>query len=73
VVDFKVSMVGSNSSIKDHFADLQNIIANKSGFVYIYCSNESPINVFFDNVQVVHTRSAFRRCWCNAAVVGVEG
>jgi hypothetical protein len=26
--------------------------------VYIYCSNESPVDVFFDNVQVVHTRSA---------------
>jgi RHS repeat-associated protein len=26
--------------------------------VYIYCSNESPVDVFFDNIQVVHTRSA---------------
>jgi len=26
--------------------------------VYIYVSNESPVNVFFDNLQVVHTRSA---------------
>jgi RHS repeat-associated protein len=26
--------------------------------VYIYCSNESPVNVYFDNVQVVHTRGA---------------
>ena len=50
-------MVGSNSVLKDHFADLQNIVAPASGFVYIYCSNESPVNVFFDNLQVVHTRS----------------
>ena len=26
--------------------------------MYIYVSNESPVNVFFDNLQVVHTRSA---------------
>ena len=57
-VDFKTSMVGANSTLKeDHFADLQNLMANKSGFVYIYCSNESPVDVFFDNLQVVQTRS----------------
>jgi hypothetical protein len=28
----------------------------KNGSVYIYVSNESPVNVFFDNLQVVHTR-----------------
>ena len=54
---FKISMVGNSSTIKDHFTDLQNLIATKSGFVYIYCSNESPVEVFFDNLQVVHTRS----------------
>ena len=26
--------------------------------MYIYCGNESPVNVFFDNIQVVHTRGA---------------
>ncbi|MBK8142209.1 MAG: hypothetical protein IPK57_15380 [Chitinophagaceae bacterium] len=26
--------------------------------MYIYVSSESPVNVFFDNLQVVHTRSA---------------
>ncbi len=30
----------------------------KNGFAYIYCSNETPVNVFFDNIQVVHTRGA---------------
>src|SRR5690606_23507284 len=55
---FSISMVGANSVVKDHFSELQNLIANKSGYVYIYCSNESPVNVFFDNMQVVHTRGA---------------
>jgi RHS repeat-associated protein len=55
-VSYTISMVGNNSVVKDHFTDLQNLTAQKSGFVYIYCSNETPVNVFFDNMQVVHTR-----------------
>ncbi|MBL7733332.1 MAG: hypothetical protein JNM88_19345, partial [Chitinophagaceae bacterium] len=35
-----------------------NKVAQKNGYVYIYVSNESPVNVFFDNLQVVHTRGA---------------
>ena len=35
---------------------MQNITIPKNGFVYIYCSNETPVNVFFDNIQLVHTR-----------------
>jgi RHS repeat-associated protein len=57
-VDYKISMVGNNSTVKDHYADLQNIAVPKNGFVYIYCSNESPVNVYFDNLQVVHTRGS---------------
>ena len=55
-VDFRVSMVGDNSALKEHFPDLQNLTVPKNGFVYIYCSNETPVDVFFDNIQVVHTR-----------------
>jgi RHS repeat-associated protein len=50
------SKIGENSVIKNHFSELQNLIAPKNGYVYIYASNESPVNVFFDNLQVVHTR-----------------
>jgi RHS repeat-associated protein len=50
------SKVGGNSALKDHHSELQNIDVPKNGFVYIYCSNESPVNVFFDNLQVVQTR-----------------
>ncbi len=54
--DFRISMAGSNSIVKDHYSELQNITAGKSGYVYIYCSNESTVEVFFDNLQIVHTR-----------------
>ena len=57
-VDYRVSIVGDNSAIKDHYADLQNLAVLKNGFVYIYCSNETPVDVFFDNIQVVHNRGA---------------
>lgn len=51
-----VSSSESNVKLKDHFAELQNLAVTKNGFMYVYCSNESPVDVFFDNVQVVHTR-----------------
>lgn len=57
-VDYRISMVGNNSELKNHYTDLQNIVSQKNGYVYIYVSNESPVNVFFDNLQVVHTRGA---------------
>jgi RHS repeat-associated protein len=52
------SIVGDVNTLKQHFSDLQNIAVPKNGYLYVYCSNESNINVFFDNMQVVHTRGA---------------
>jgi RHS repeat-associated protein len=51
-------VVGSSGVVKDHHNDasMQGIQIPKNGYIYIYCSNESPVDVFFDNVQVVHTR-----------------
>lgn len=46
----------SANSLKDHHSDFNNIPMTKSGYLYIYASNESPVAVFFDNLQVVHTR-----------------
>lgn len=44
--------------VKDHTSELQNISVTKNGYVYVYVSNQSPINVYFDNLQVTQTRSA---------------
>ncbi|MGG9962140.1 DUF6443 domain-containing protein [Ferruginibacter sp. SUN106] len=52
------SIVGAQGEFKQHYSELQNIVVPKNGYVYIYCSNESVIDVFFDNLQVVHTRGA---------------
>lgn len=55
-VSASFSQAGSQNQLKDHF--LQNLTAQKSGYVYIYVSNTSAINVFFDNLQVTHVRGA---------------
>jgi RHS repeat-associated protein len=47
-------------SLKQHYRDLalQNIQVSRNGYLYVYVSNESPVNVYFDNIQVVHDRGA---------------
>jgi RHS repeat-associated protein len=55
-VDGGFSRAGDPGSIKEHYDELQNILMTKNGYLYIYCSNESYEQVFFDNLQVVHTR-----------------
>ena len=53
------SRAGSTGTVKNHwFVDvaLQNITVPKNGYIYVYVSNESNDNVFFDNLQVFHTR-----------------
>ena len=47
------SAVGGANTLKPHL--LSGIPVPKNGWVYIYCSNESPVNVYFDNLQVRHT------------------
>jgi len=51
------SRVGTSGSVKDHWyvdAQLQNITVPKNGYIFVYVSNESNLDVFFDNLQVIH-------------------
>jgi RHS repeat-associated protein len=51
------SRVGESGIVKDHWqADpqLRNITVPKNGYIFVYVSNESNFNVFFDNLQVIH-------------------
>ena len=46
--------VGLSNELKSHIKSTGEI--TKNGYLYIYCSNESQLPVFFDNLQIVHTR-----------------
>ena len=46
--------VGSSGTVKSH--SKTGIVVQKSGYIFVFCSNESPHNVFFDNLQVIHSR-----------------
>jgi len=52
------SRVGPTSGVVyDHWpndATLQNISVPKNGYIFVYVSNESNFDVFFDNLQVIH-------------------
>ncbi|MFC4262331.1 DUF6443 domain-containing protein [Ferruginibacter yonginensis] len=50
--------VSSNTAggLKSHV--MPNIPIPKNGYIYFYCSNESNINVYFDNMEVIHNRGA---------------
>lgn len=51
-----VATDGGAGTVKPHA--LQPLSIPKNGYIYVYCSNESQYNVFFDNLQVVQNRGA---------------
>lgn len=57
VITGKFSRVGGPNSVKLHQQDavMQNIDVTQNGYIYVYVSNESPVKVYFDNLQVIHT------------------
>jgi hypothetical protein len=50
------SLVSDANQLKDHAHDLAALPVPRNGYAFVYCSNESTQNVYFDNIQVVHTR-----------------
>jgi len=40
-------------AVKSH---QRTVNISKGGYLYVYCSNESDVDVFFDNLQLIHTR-----------------
>ena len=49
----------TSGAVKTHNAgSIPSISVAKSGYIFVYCSNESILNVLFDNLQVIHTRGA---------------
>jgi RHS repeat-associated protein len=50
---------GTSGSVKTHNnVTIPSIVVPKNGYIFVYCSNESSHNVFFDNLQVIHTRGS---------------
>jgi RHS repeat-associated protein len=47
---------GSDNEFKTHIQN--NLPVTKNGYLYVYVSNESPVDLFFDNLQVSHIKGA---------------
>ena len=56
-VSGNASRVRNSGFVTDHWmvdAVLKNIQVEKNGYLFVYVSNETNLDVFFDNLQVIH-------------------
>jgi hypothetical protein len=57
--------VDGSEVLKPHV--LNDILAEKNGYVYVYTSNETHnIDVFFNDLQVTHVRGV---CWRRVIII----
>jgi RHS repeat-associated protein len=57
--DMVGTATNTNGTLKNHdLSTIPSIAVTKNGYLYVWVSNESKFDVFFDNLQVVHTRGA---------------
>ncbi|MGC4016372.1 MAG: hypothetical protein QM755_17900 [Luteolibacter sp.] len=64
-----VQQVGTDQELKKHV--LTDLSMTKSGYLYIYLSNETPnVSVFFDNLQVTHVRGPLLESQCQSPARG---
>ncbi|MGN6419390.1 MAG: RHS repeat-associated core domain-containing protein [Pseudobacter sp.] len=62
-VSGNASRVRNSGFVTDHWtvdASLRNISVPKNGYLFVYVSNESNLDVFFDNLQVIHKTGPVR-------------
>jgi RHS repeat-associated protein len=54
MIDDGFERVNANGGILDH--PFPDIMVPNNGYIYVYVSNESPVPVYFDNLQVIHSK-----------------
>ena len=47
--------VNGTGAFKQHNT-IPTVSIPRNGYIYVFCSNESKYNVFFDNLQLIHKR-----------------
>ncbi len=53
--DMVGTATNTTGTLKNHNnSTIPTITIPKNGYIYVYCSNESTYNVYFDNLQVIH-------------------
>jgi len=57
--DMVATAADGNGTLKHHNnSTIPTINVSKNGYIYVWVSNESKFDVFFDNLQLIHTRGS---------------